>query len=394
MAILSIYADKSSIKFNVYQMDTEKLIVSGIFDRIGLEGSYYNIFFDNEKISEEVVLEDHLSAIKILPEKLIGIHAIQSFQEINAIGHRVVQGLDYYSSSVFANEKVLQDIEKAMEFAPSHNYGALKTIEACQSLFPDIPNVCVFDTAFHQTISEEAYLYPVPYRWFNDYKVRKYGFHGASHQFITESVKELLKKDTFKLISCHLGESGSICAIKDMKSVDVSTGFSPLSGIMMGTKSGDIDPSIIPYIMEKEGKNAAEVIEDLTVNSGLLGLSEYSNDLREILSQCEEGNEKAILAKNKYVRRVVDYISQYYVLLGGVDAIVFTAGVGENSISIRREICEKLSCLGVKLDLDLNQNKNEVVKISSNDSSIDVYVIPTNEELLVARETIHLINNR
>lgn len=394
MAILSIYADKSSIKFNVYQMDTEKLIVSGIFDRIGLEGSYYNIFFDNEKISEEVVLEDHLSAIKILPEKLIGIHAIQSFQEINAIGHRVVQGLDYYSSSVFANEKVLQDIEKAMEFAPSHNYGALKTIEACQSLFPDIPNVCVFDTAFHQTISKEAYLYPVPYRWFNDYKVRKYGFHGASHQFITESVKELLKKDTFKLISCHLGESGSICAIKDMKSVDVSTGFSPLSGIMMGTKSGDIDPSIIPYIMEKEGKNAAEVIEDLTVNSGLLGLSEYSNDLREILSQCEEGNEKAILAKNKYVRRVVDYISQYYVLLGGVDAIVFTAGVGENSISIRREICEKLSCLGVKLDLDLNQNKNEVVKISSNDSSIDVYVIPTNEELLVARETIHLINNR
>ena len=268
--------------------------------------------------------------------------------------------------------------------------GASRTDAGVHSL----GNVCVFDTAFHQTISEEAYLYPVPYRWFNDYKVRKYGFHGASHQFITESVKELLKKDTFKLISCHLGESGSICAIKDMKSVDVSTGFSPLSGIMMGTKSGDIDPSIIPYIMEKEGKNAAEVIEDLTVNSGLLGLSEYSNDLREILSQCEEGNEKAILAKNKYVRRVVDYISQYYVLLGGVDAIVFTAGVGENSISIRREICEKLSCLGVKLDLDLNQNKNEVVKISSNDSSIDVYVIPTNEELLVARETIHLINNR
>ena len=394
MSILSLYADRNSIKFYIYQMDSEKLIASGLFDRIGLEGSYYSIYFDNEKITEEVELPTHMDAMKILPEKLMGVHVIQSFQEIKAFGHRVVQGLDRYSSSVFLSDKVLQDIEEGQELAPSHNYGAFMTLKACRSLFPDIPNVCVFDTAFHQTIAEESYLYPVPYRWYVEYGVRKYGFHGASHQFITNSVKELLNREDFKLISCHLGDNGSICAVKNMKCVDVSTGFSPLSGIMMGTKSGDIDPSIIPYIMEKEGKNAAEVIEDLNVNSGLLGLSEYSNDLRDILAQCEEGNEKAILAKNKYVRRVVDYISQYYVLLGGVDVIVFTAGVGENSISIRREICEKLSCLGVKIDLDLNHNQNEVIKISSNDSKIDIYVIPTNEELLVARETLNLINNR
>ncbi len=394
MAILSVYADRSSIKFHIYQMDTENLIASGIFDRIGLEESYYSISFDGEKITEQVELPDHMKAISLLPEKLMDLHIIQSFFEIKGIGHRVVQGLDRYSSSVFVTDKVLTDIEEVQDFAPSHNYGALMTLKACRSLFPDIPNVCVFDTAFHQTIEKESYLYPVPYRWFKDYGVRKYGFHGTSHQYITNSVKELLKREDFKLISCHLGESGSICAIKDMKCVDVSMGFSPLSGIMMGTKSGDIDPSIIPYIMEKEGKNAAEVIEDLNVNSGLLGLSEYSNDLREILSQCEEGNEKAILAKDKYVRRVVDYISQYYVLLGGVDVLVFTAGVGENSISIRKEVCEKLSCLGVKIDLDLNHNQNEVIKISSKESKIDIYIIPTNEELLVARETLKLMNSR
>lgn len=394
MSVLSLYADRSSIKFYLYQMEEEKLIADGEFSRIGLDGSYYTIHFDHENIKEEIEIADHKTAISLLPEKIMSLHVIQSFIEISGIGHRVVQGLDRYSSSVFANSKVLEDIQEAQDLAPSHNYGAYKTIEACRDLFPDIPNVCVFDTAFHQTLSLESYLYPVPYRWFKDYGVRKYGFHGTSHQFITNSVRDLLGTDHFRLISCHLGDSGSICAIKDMKSLDVSTGFSPLSGIMMGTKSGDIDPTIIPYIMEKEGKNAGEVIEDLNVGSGLLGLSEYSNDLRDILSQCEEGNEKAILAKNKYIRRVVDYISQYYVLLGGVDVIVFTAGIGENSISIRREICERLSCLGVGIDLDLNQNQGEVVKISSRDSKVLVYVIPTNEELLVARETLNLINNR
>ena len=231
-----------------------------------------------------------------------------------------------------------------------------------------------------------------PYSWYEDYGVRKYGAHGTSHRYIAETVKELLGKDDFRLISCHIGNGGSITAIKDGKCVDTSMGFTPLAGIMMGTRSGDIDPSIIPYVMEQEGKNASEVIDDLNKRSGLFGMSEYSSDMRDILEKCDQQDEKAIVARDKYVRRVVDYIAQYYVLLGGADVIVFTAGVGENSIPVRRQICEELACLGVKIDLDKNNVRGEVVKISTDDSSIDVYVIPTDEELMIARDTLHLIN--
>ena len=251
--------------------------------------------------------------------------------------------------------------------------------------------VCVFDTAFHQSMDEVSYLYPVPYSWYSEYAIRKYGAHGTSHRYIADEVKKILGRDDFKLISCHIGNGGSITAIKDMKCVDTSMGFTPLAGIMMGTRSGDIDPSIIPYVMEKEGMNASEVIDVLNRKSGVLGLSEFSSDMRDLVAKCDEGDHKAIVAKDKYVRRVVDYIAQYYVLLEGVDVIVFTAGVGENNIPIRREICEKLSCLGVKIDLDLNNKRGETIKISSDDSKIDVYVIPTDEELMIARDTLKLI---
>ena len=394
MKIISINAGSSSLKFCLFDMKNESVIASGNFERIGIDESFYSIKYNGEKITEKIELNNHTDAVKILLDKLIALEIIKSLDEIDGVGHRIVHGGSLYSESVLITDKVVEDINECKEFAPLHNPAHILGINAFREVLPDTPMTVVFDTAFHQSMDEVSYLYPVPYSWFTDYKIRKYGAHGTSHKYITEKVRELLGKDDFKLISCHIGNGGSICAIKDMKCVDTSMGFTPLAGIMMGTRSGDIDPSIIPYVMEKEGKNAAEIIDDLNKKSGLLGLSESSSDMRDIVSKCEENDEKAILAKNKYVRRVVDYISQYYVLLEGADIIVFTAGVGENNIPIRREICEKLSCLGVKLDLDKNNVRGETIKISSEDSKIDVYVIPTDEELMIARETLELIKNR
>ena len=391
MKIMSINAGSSSLKFSLFDMTDESVITSGVFERIGMDGSCYTIKYNGEKISEEVVLENHTAAVKTLFDKLLTLNIIESLDEINGVGHRIVQGKDLYSESVLITDKVVEDLDSIKAFAPLHNPGAVMGIKAFKEVVPNVPMTVVFDTAFHQTMEKETYLYPVPYKWYTEYGVRKYGFHGTSHRFIANSLKDYLGRGDFKLISCHIGNGGSICAIENMKCVDTSMGFTPLAGIMMGTRSGDIDPSIIPYVMELEGKNASEVIDDLNKQSGVLGLSEFSNDLRDLVEKCNEGEEQAIITKNKYVRRIVDYIAQYYVLLGGADAIVFTAGVGENNIPIRREICEKLSCLGVKIDLDLNNTRGEFKKISANDSRIDVYVIPTNEELLIARDTVKLI---
>lgn len=391
MKIMSINAGSSSLKFSLFNMADESVISSGVFERIGMDGSCYTIKYNGEKISEEVVLETHTDAVKTLFDKLLTLNIIESLDEINGVGHRIVQGKDLYSESVLITDKVIEDLDSIKAFAPLHNPGAVMGIKAFKEVVPNVPMTVVFDTAFHQTMDKETYLYPVPYKWYTEYGVRKYGFHGTSHRFIAYSLKDYLGRGDFKLISCHIGNGGSICAIENMKCVDTSMGFTPLAGIMMGTRSGDIDPSIIPYVMELEGKNASEVIDDLNKQSGVLGLSEFSNDLRDLVEKCNEGEEQAIITKNKYVRRIVDYIAQYYVLLGGADAIVFTAGVGENNIPIRREICEKLSCLGVKIDLDLNNTRGEFKKISANDSRIDVYVIPTNEELLIARDTVKLI---
>lgn len=391
MKILSVNAGSSSLKFTLFDMNDETVISSGNFERIGIDGSSYYIKYNGEKISEEIELNNHTDAVNALLEKLVALEIIKSLDEIDGIGHRVVSGGNVYGESVLVTDEVIKNIEELKEFAPLHNPAHLLGINAFREVLPNVPMVCVFDTAFHQSMDEVNYLYPVPYKWYEEYAVRKYGAHGTSHRYIADCVKNLLGRDDFKLISCHIGNGGSITAIKDMKCVDTSMGFTPLAGIMMGTRSGDIDPSIIPYIMEKEGMNASEVIDALNRKSGVLGLSEYSSDMRDLVSKCDEGDHKAIVAKDKYVRRVVDYIAQYYVLLEGVDVIVFTAGVGENNIPIRREICEKLSCLGVKIDLDLNNKRGETVKISSDDSKIDVYVIPTDEELMIARDTLKLI---
>ena len=392
MKILSVNAGSSSLKFTLFEMNDESIIVSGVFERIGLDNSFYKIKLNGETIKEEIALPTHTEAVNVLLSKLIDLNIIKSYDEIKGVGHRILHGGEKYSESVIINDDVIESIKELTPLGPLHHPGEIAGIMALKEVLPEVPMVAVYDTAFHQTMDEEAYLYPVPYSWYKDYKVRKYGFHGTSHRYIAETVKKILNKDSFRLISCHIGSGGSICAIKDGKCVDTSMGFTPLAGIMMGTRSGDIDPSIIPYVMEKEGKNASEIVEDLNKKSGVLGLSELCSDMRDLVEACDEGNSQAIIAKNKYVRRVVDYIAQYYVLLGGADIIVFTAGVGENNVAIRREICEKLSCLGVKIDLDLNNIRGEEAKISTDDSSILVYTIPTNEELMIARDTLRLMN--
>ena len=391
MKIISINAGSSSLKYSLFNMDDESVISSGIFERIGIDGSKYTIKYNGEKIEQEIEINTHTDAVKMLLEKLVDLGIIKSLDEISGVGHRIVHGGSKYSESVLVTDEVIEDIGNLKEFAPLHNPAHLLGINAFREVLPETPMTVVFDTAFHQTMDEVSYLYPVPYKWYEEYQVRKYGAHGTSHRYIADTYKELAGKDEFKIISCHIGNGGSITAIKDGKCVDTSMGFTPLAGIMMGTRSGDIDPSIVPYVMEKEGKNASEIIEDLNKKSGLLGLSQISSDMRDIVEKCDEGDPKALVARNKYVRRVVDYIAQYYVLLGGVDAIVFTAGVGENNVPIRRLICEQLACLGVEIDLDLNNTRGEILKISTDNSSIDVYIIPTDEELMIARDTLRLI---
>lgn len=392
MKVLSVNAGSSSLKFSLFDMANNNVLTSGVFERIGIEGSTFTIKFNGEKIVQEVELNNHVDAVNILIDKLISLDIIKSLEEINGIGHRVAHGKDYFDKSTIINDSVLEKLRGVKDMAPLHNPANLLGIEAFEKVLPNVVQVAVFDTAYHQSMDEVSYLYPVPYSWYKDYGLRKYGFHGTSHKYIAREAKKLLGRDNYKLISCHIGNGGSICAIKYGKCVDTSMGFTPLAGIMMGTRSGDVDPSIIPYIMEKEGKNASEVIEDLNKKSGLYGMSEFSNDMRDILARCDEGDHRALVAKEKYVRRIVDYIAQYYVLLGGVDMIALTAGVGENNKVIRKEILDKLECLGVKISDEANETVGEEVKLSTKDSKILVYVIPTDEELMIAKDTYNLIN--
>ena len=394
MKIMAINALNNSLEYTLYDVPDNNIIANGNISRIGLEESFFSIKFNSEKITEAVEINDFVQAVRVLFDKLITLNVIKSADEIKGIGHRVVHGGSIYSTSTFINDKVIADVESLSDLAPLYNSNEAKVMRAFREVVPNIMMVAVFDTAFYQTIKEEDYLYPVPYDWYVNYGVRKYGFYGTSHKYVCDVVRKQLNRDDFKLISCHLGNGGSVTAIDSMKAVDTSTGFTPLSGVMMGTRSGDIDPSIIPYVMEHEGKNVGEVIEDLNQNSGLLGLSKCSSDMRDIIEACDNGDNRALVAKNKFVRRVVDYIAQYYALLGGVDVIAFTAGIGENSVSVRREICERLSCFGVKIDLDLNTKRGELIKISTDDSSVDVYIIPTDEELMIANEAYKLIVNR
>ena len=394
MKIISINAGSSSLKFSLFNMDNEEVIASGLFERIGIEQSCYTIKFNGEKIKQEIDLPDHGVAVSILLEKLVELGIIKSLSEINGVGHRVVSGGELYSDSILITDKVVEDIIELKDYAPLHNPANVLGINAFREALPGVPMVGVFDTAFHQTMDPVSYLYPVPYSWYEDHKVRKYGAHGTSHRYIALSIAEELGRDDLKVISCHLGNGGSISAIKDGKCVDTSMGFTPLVGIMMGTRSGDIDPTIIPFIMEKEGKNASEVIDDLNKRSGFLGMSGISSDSRDIENGIAEGNERCKLTQDKYIRTIVDYVARYYVLLGGCDVLCFTAGIGENSKAVRASVVEKLACLGFKLDEEANNVRGEFRKISAEDSSSLIYILPTDEELMIARDTLNLINNR
>ncbi len=391
MKIMAINAGSSSLKFGLFNMENESCIASGVAERIGLEGAKFTLKYSDEKVIQEVELNNHTDAVNILLDRLVSLNIIETLYDIKGVGHRAVHGKDKYSESVIITDEVIKDLEEFSEYAPLHNPANILGIKAFKEVLPDTPMVAIFDTAFHQTMVKETFLYPVPLEWYENFGVRKYGFHGTSHRYIALRVKEQLGEE-YKLICCHIGNGGSLAAIKNSKCIDTTMGFTPLAGIMMGTRSGDIDPSMITYIMEKEGMSAGEVIDQLNKNSGLLGMSETSSDMRDILTACDEENEKAIIARDKYIQRIVDYIAQYYVLLGGVDTIVFTAGVGENSTPIRRMICEKLACLGIEIDLDKNNIRSEEVVISTNNSKIKVQVIPTDEELMIARDTLNLIN--
>ncbi len=392
MKIMSINAGSSSLKFCLFEMDNKEVLVSGLFERIGIEGSKYTIKYQDYKLTEEAELKDHEDAVKILLQKLVELKIINSLEEIDGIGHRIVHGGMEYSKSVIITNKVSEDILKLSDLAPLHNPAHYLGIKAFQDVLPKTPMVAVFDTAFHQTMEEENYLYAVPYEWYTKYGVRKYGFHGTSHRYITKRISEELGRDDLKIISCHLGNGGSVTAIKDGKCVNTSMGFTPLAGIVMGTRCGDVDSSIIPYIMEKEGKSAGEVLNDFNKKSGLLGISGVSSDSRDIEDGVSVGNERCILAEKMFVNSIVKYIADYYVQLGGVDVICFTAGIGERSPETRRMVIEKLAALGIKIDLEANNVKGKFTKISSDNSSCLVYVVPTDEELMIAMDTMELIN--
>lgn len=390
MKILSVNAGSSSLKFTLFEMPEEKELISGVFERIGIENSFYTIKLNGEKIKKETELKDHKAAFELLVKELIDNKIVDSLDEIAGIGHRIVQGGSYFDKTVLATEDNISIVEKLSSLAPLHNPAAVVGIRAAQSVFPNATQTLVFDTAFHQTMEEEVYLYPVPYEWYTKYAVRRYGAHGTSHKYVSMRANEILDNEDARLITCHIGNGASISAVKAGKCVETSMGLTPNAGLMMGTRCGDIDATILPYIMEETGMSAKEMDTALNKQSGLLGISGVSSDSRDIEDGINNGDERCILAQKMYVKRIVDFIAKYYVELGGCDAIIFTAGVGENSISTRMEVMEKLACLGVKPDEERNNVRGKEALISADNSKIPVYVIPTNEELMIATDTYNL----
>ena len=391
MKILSVNAGSSSLKFQLYEMPEEKVLISGLMERIGDEKSFYTIKLNGEKIKKETFLENHEKAFEALVKELEENDVVESLDEIKGIGHRIVQGGDYFDKTVIIDEDVLSKIEELSSLAPLHNPAAAKGIKAAMEVFPGAVQTAVFDTAFHQTMPKENYLYALPYNLYTDYKVRRYGAHGTSHKYVSMRLNELLGKKDTKLITCHIGNGASISAIVNGKCLNTSMGLTPNAGLIMGTRCGDIDASIIPYIMEKTNMSPKEIDTMINKESGLLALSKKSADSRDIEDGIASGDENCILAQKMYVRRIIDYIAKYYVEMNGCDAICFTAGVGENSKDTRRDIINGLSSLGVKLDSEANNVRGEERLISTEDSSIKCYIIPTDEELMIAKDTYELV---
>ena len=391
MKVLSVNAGSSSLKFQMYEMPEEKVLISGVFERIGIDNSFYTIKINGEKIKKEAVLNDHNDAVNILINELIDNKVIENLDEIKAVGHRLVHGGDKYSKSIIIDEDVIAKVEELSSLAPLHNPANLMGVRAFMNRVPNALQVACFDTAFHQTMEPVNYIYPVPYEWYEKYSVRKYGFHGMSHRYVSERCAEILGKNEAKVIVCHLGNGGSISAVKDGKCVNTTMGLSPNAGIMMGSRSGDIDSSMILYINKNTGMSLEEIDTALNKKSGYLGVSGISSDSRDIEDGVAEGNERCILAQDMFVRRVVNYIAQYYVELNGVDAICFTAGIGENSAATRKDILNKLQALGIVIDEEANNCRGKEVLITSVDSKVPCYVIPTDEEVMIARDAYSFI---
>ncbi len=396
MKILCVNAGSSSLKFQLYEMPEEKVLISGYIEKIGMPDCFWNVKVNGEKIKTERYLKNHTEAVEVLIEELFKNKIVESLDEIKGVGHRVLHGGEKYSDSVLITDEVVKDIEDLTKLGPLHHPGNLAGINAMRTALPNAVNVAVFDTAFHQTMPKENYLYPVPYEWYTKYGVRKYGFHGTSHKYITGEMKKRLGKENVNLIICHVGSGASIACIKDGKCYDTTMGLTPLDGLMMGTRSGAIDPSILKYVMQESGKTIDEVTDDLNKQSGFLGIAGYS-DCRDVERLASEGNENALLALNMYANRIAKYIVDYYLELEGkLDAIIFTAGVLENGSAMRKMVMDRLKVLGVTLDEELNDKIASFKElhegiISDGDSKITVMVLPTNEEIMIVKDTFNIV---
>jgi acetate kinase len=395
MNILVLNCGSSSLKYQLIDSETENVLAIGLCERIGIDGRLKHEPTGKDKFVSEAPLPDHTVAVQAVIDALLDADhgVIKSMTEINAVGHRVVHGGEFFSSSVIITDEVKDAIDKCAELAPLHNPANLIGINACEKLMPGVPQVAVFDTAFHQTMPEKAYLYAIPYKYYEKYKIRKYGFHGTSHKYVSRVCAEMMDTpiEELKIITCHLGNGGSICAVRNGVSVDTSMGFTPLDGIAMGTRSGSIDPAVVLYLMQKENLSPAEMDTILNKESGVLGISGVSSDFRDIESAGNEGNERAAIALDTFSYRVAKTIGEYVSTMKGVDAIVFTAGLGENGAITRQVICDYLRYLGIHLDSYKNCIRGKAVEITTKQSRVQVFVIPTNEELVIARDTKELV---
>jgi acetate kinase len=395
MKIISVNAGSSSLKFKLFDMPSQEVLCEGVYERITQDMGLVK-FTVEETLKEEIALPNHRVAVQDLLQRLIQQQVVTSLDEIKGVGHRVVHGGEAFASSVVITDDVLEAIRDVSDLAPLHNPANLTGITTFQQALPHAIQVAVFDTAFHQTMPEEAYMYATPYDWYNTYKVRKYGFHGTSHLYVSRRAAELLgkKPEDVKVVVAHVGNGASLCAVKNGQSVETTMGLTPLAGVPMGTRSGDIDPAIIPFMMEKTNKTVQEVVDQLNKASGLLGVSGISSDNRDVEKAGADGNARANLSMTLQGKAIADTIAQYVVYMGGADAICFTAGLGENAPRLRADVASRLSYLGIELDEEQNKLRGQEVRISTDQSKIAVYVIPTNEELVIAEDTYFLSQNQ
>lgn len=389
MKILVLNCGSSSLKYQLINMETEEVLASGKYERIGEDEAFITHKVNGQKIEIKHPAKTHEEAVDFTLKQLINpeYKVIDSLDEISAIGHRLVHGGEKINKSVIITDEVVEVLKECIDLAPLHNPAGIIGIEACKKVMPGKPMVGVFDTAFHQTMPKERYIYPIPYEYYKKYGIRKYGFHGTSHMYVSQRLAEIVGKDIseLKIVTCHLGQGSSICAVEGGKSVDTSMGLTPLAGIPMVTRSGDLDPSVVTFLMKKEGWTAEEAENMLNKKSGVQGISGLAPDFREIEAASYGDNERAEIAIEKFKYEIASYIAKYAVAMNGVDYIVFTGGVGENQINIRRGICEKLEFMGVKIDVEANNVRGEEKEISAPDSKVKVYLVPTNEELMIAK---------